>query len=217
MVGRKSYITASLIAVSGIVFGAGAQQVPPKDGGLNIGDNLKGWVVEGTDKAKDGAPIWKVSDHTIVCRGSGFGFLRYDRLISDFSLSLEFRLEKGANSGVGIRHGAYTGERQSRPSFAGFEIQLVDDAGQPPTDRSSGSLYRYIAPRNTAIKPAGEWNHMIVECRGPHIKVTLNGELVQDLDQTTVQEIAGKPLKGYISLQNHGSGASFRDVRLKQL
>jgi hypothetical protein len=158
-----------------------------------------------------------VGDDAIRCNGHGYGFLRWEHEVGDFILTLDFKLKPGANSGVGIRHARYTGERESRPSFSGYEIQLLDDADQAPSTHSSGSLYRYLAPKVQAMKPAGRWNRLIVECRGPHIAVTLNDQVIHDLDQTSIQEIANNQLRGYISLQNHGSEVVFRNARLKGL
>jgi len=181
------------------------------------GNDPTGWVVEGTANNKDGQPVWAAQDGMIVCKGHGYGFLRYDRQVSDFILALDFRLDRGANSGIGIRHAKFTGERKSRPSFSGYEIQLIDENNKSPSKTSSGSLYRYVAPKTQATKPAGEWNTMVVECRGPKIIVKLNDKLIHDLDQTSIEEIARKPLSGYISLQNHGGDIAFRNIRLKTL
>jgi 3-keto-disaccharide hydrolase len=189
------------------------ESVEEPAGELFNGKDLSGWVVEGTAAGDDGKPVWTAQDGMIVCAGRGFGFLRYDRPFGDFTLSLEFRLARGANSGVGIRHGKFTGVRRSRPSFAGYEIQLVDDTDQEPSKTSSGSLYRYVAPKTSAIKPAGEWNRLKITCRGPHIAIELNGKVIHDLDQSSIAEIAEKPLKGYVSLQNHGGQVAFRKIR----
>jgi hypothetical protein len=153
----------------------------------------------------------------VAVEGPGFGFLRYERLLTDFVLEFEFRLNRKVNSGVGVRYDRFTGERKTRPSYAGYEIQLLDDAEAKPTKSSSGSLYRYVAPKINAMKPAGEWNRMVIECRGPRIRVTLNGKVLHDLDQSTIPEIAEKPLQGHFSLQNHGGKAAFRNLRLKEL
>jgi hypothetical protein len=184
------------------------------------GQDLSGWVVEGTEHVGDGKdtePVWTASDGVIKCAGHGFGFLRYDRELIDFILSLEYRLERGVNSGIGIRYDKYTGQRNTRPSFAGYEIQLLDDGAKEPTTSSTGSLYRYVAPKASAAKPAGEWNRMVIECRGPRIRVTLNDKLLHDVDQRSIDEIAKKPLRGHVSLQNHGGQAAFRDIRVKEL
>jgi hypothetical protein len=76
------------------------------------------------------------------------------------------------------------------------------------------SLYRYVPPKKNASKAAGEWNAVVIECRGPKIRVTLNGEVVQDVDQSTIAAIRDKPLSGYFSLQCHGSPVEFRNLQL---
>ena len=186
------------------------------------GRDLTGWISEGTESLKiegQSVPIWTVADGEIRCNGKPltFGFLRLDRKLCDFELSAEFKPEKGANSGIGIRTVPYRGVRQTRPSFAAYEIQLQDDAGKPADEHCSGSLYRYVAPTENAIKPAGEWNTVLVRCTGPRIEIMLNGRPVQDVDQSKIAEIKDKPLCGYVCLQNHGSPVAFRNVRLKTI
>lgn len=195
-----------------------------KDGFTAIfnGENLDGWVVEGTSTFKDGdveKPVWTVQDGLIHCAGKGFGFLRFEENYSDFELQLEYRQKPKSNSGIGIRYEKFTGPAKTRPSFAGYEIQLLDDGDKPPdrTAHSTGSLYRYVPPKASAAKPAGEWNKISIECRGPKIKIVLNDQVVQDVDQTTVPAIAKKPLKGHVALQNHGGEVDFRAVKIKKL
>jgi hypothetical protein len=57
---------------------------------------------------------------------------------------------------------------------------------------------------------------MEVVCVGPRIRVRLNGKLIQDVDQSTVEALKAKPLKGYICLQNHGGDIEFRDIRVEE-
>jgi hypothetical protein len=184
------------------------------------GRDLTGWVVEGTkenNKSGSAKPVWSVQDGVIHCEGTGFGFLRYDRQWCDFVLHVEYRLTKGCNSGIGIRHVKYTGQSKTRPSYSGYEVQLLDDGGKQPNKGSSAALYRYVAPKALPVKKPGEWNTIEIECRGPRIKITLNGEVVQDVDQSTIGEIKDKPLCGYVSVQNHGKTIDFRNLRLKNL
>ena len=58
---------------------------------------------------------------------------------------------------------------------------------------------------------------MEIECRGPKIRITLNGQVIQDVDQSTIDEIKGKPLAGYLCLQNHGKFIEFRKLHVKSL
>ncbi|MGQ9504157.1 MAG: 3-keto-disaccharide hydrolase [Thermogutta sp.] len=185
------------------------------------GYDLSGWVVEGTATFKENdaeKPVWYVEDGKIICAGKGFGFLRYDKSLCDFSLYLEFRMSEKCNSGIGIRADKFAPKRSdTRPSISGFEIQILDDAGKEPDVHSSMSLYRYVAPLKNAIKPAGEWNWVQITARGTHIRVVLNGQVVQDLDQTEVEKIKDKPLCGFFSVQNHGGYIEFRNIFYKEL
>lgn len=186
------------------------------------GESLGGWVAEGSKEfQRDGAtvPVWTAHDGLIACKGKGFGFLRYQgREFEDFTWSLEFRMAPGCNSGLGFRTRAFDPRRSrdTRPSFYSYEIQLTDDAGKPPSTLGTGSLYRYVAPRENPIKPAGEWNTIVIECVGPRIHVTLNGKLIQDVDQSTIEALRNKPLRGSVCLQNHGGDIEFRNIEVKE-
>lgn len=196
------------------------------------GKNLEGWVVEGAREFKEGAksqPVWVVRDGMICCmvKSGSFGFLRYtEQQFDDFELSLEYRFEppsdpKGrrGNSGIGIRTTPFDPKksRDSRPSYASYEIQLLDDADKAASKGSTGSLYRYVAPKEQAAKPAPEWNKIEIRCVGPQVIITLNGKKIVDFDQSTHPELKKKPLKGYICLQNHGSRIDFRNIHLREL
>lgn len=194
--------------------------LPPGFKPLFNGKSLDGWIAEGFREYSSGGvtkQVWSVRDGLLICDGKGFGFLRYDRELDDGILHVEFKMGKGCNSGVGIRGVKFTGPLHTRPSFAGYEIQIFDDAGQPPSTKGTGSLYRYVAPTSNPVKPADEWNAMEIECRGARIKVTLNGQVIQDVDQSTIAALKEKPTKGYISLQNHGRYVEFRNVAWRSL
>jgi len=222
---RTRMAVACFGALVGMASIAGASALAADDGFVDLfnGRDLSGWVVE-QRAAPDGSPtpkgtpeVWSVAEGRIVCEGNGYGFLRYDRMLDDFELRVEFRMAAGCNSGIGIRGVKYTGPKETRPSFAGYEIQLLDDGDKPADEHSTGSLYRYVAPKASAMKPAGEWNTISIACRGPRIRVELNGQLLQDVDQSTIPQLSDKPLSGYLSLQNHGHDIEFRNVRPKEL
>jgi hypothetical protein len=193
------------------------------------GKTLEGWVVEGPSQFKDGdeqKPIWVVEEGLLKCqvtKGS-FGFLRHEKPVKDFSLSLEYRFSepimgRRGNSGIGIRTTKFDPKKSvaTRPSYYSYEVQLLDDADRKPDRHSTGSLYRYVAPSEQAAKPAPQWNTIEIECIGPKIKITLNGKKIIDVDQSTMKELREKPLEGYICLQNHGSKIDFRNITLRDL
>jgi hypothetical protein len=180
--------------------------------------------------------MWGVREGRIVCLGRGFGFLRYGRQkFGDFALRVEYRFlppsktNPRGNSGLGIRTIPFDPKQSSltRPSYAAYEIQLLDDAGKPPSAHGSGSLYRYQAPTANPVKAAPAWNVVEVECVGPRIKVTMNGEKILDVDQNTVPDTKNKPAKapapkdkalsGYVSLQSHTGQVEFRKVQVREI
>jgi len=198
------------------------------------GKDLDGWVVEGPNADKQGNSMWSVKDGTIVCLGKSYGFLRYDKSqFGDFTLRVEYRFlppskdNPRGNSGLGIRTIPFDHRRPmaTRPSYAAYEIQLLDDAGKAPNVHGTGSLYRYLAPTANPAKPAPEWNVVEVHCAGPRIAVTMNGQKILDADQTTLADIKDKPartlappdkpLRGYISLQSHSGRVEFRKVQIR--
>jgi len=204
------------------------------------GKGLEGWVIEGTEMDKAGVPVWSVKEGHIRCAGSGGGFLRFDRQqFSDFTLRVEYRFAappanvakpKVGNSGIGIRTAIYDVKKaaETRPSYYSYEVQILDDAGKEPNAHGTGSLYRYKAPTANPVKAAPEWNAIEITCVGPKIRIAVNGHEILDADQREIPDLdkgkpkgvaapKDKPLKGYISLQNHGSTIEFRKVQVKDL
>ena len=191
---------------------------------LFAGDDLSGWVEEQHNFFKSQHPdvrTWSVKDGVVACDGSrgNCGFLRYRKELGDFTLRLEYRTSKGCNSGVGIRARVpYTTiNPNTLPSSVGYEVQILDDAGKPPGKGSSGGFYGVLAPRANASKPAGQWNALEITCTGPKIHVTLNGQVIHDVDRTETAAIRDRVDRGYLSLQNHGHRIEFRNLRLKEL
>ena len=199
------------------------------------GKSLDGWVVEGPAKDKTGRTMWSASDGRIVCLGEGFGFLRYDRQeFSDFTLRVEYRFipapagKPQANSGLGIRTGRFDPKRsrETRPSYAAFEVQLLDDAGSPPSVHGTGSLYRYKSPTANPARPGPEWNTIEVACAGPKITVRLNDRIILEADQSKLADVKtkpasapapkAKPRKGYVALQSHSGRVEFRKVQIRE-
>jgi hypothetical protein len=200
------------------------------------GKDLDGWVVDGPKKDKEGNPIWSVENGVIVGLGKAYGFLRYDRQkFGDFVFRVEYRFpvpgdaKHQNNSGLGIRTIRFDPKKtkQTRPSYASYEIQLLDDAGQPPNVHGSGSLYRYLAPTANPVKPCPEWNTAEVECVGPRIRITINGQKVLDADQSDIPDIQDKPaeapapkdkpLSGYVCVQSHTGKVEFRKIQIREI
>ncbi len=199
------------------------------------GKSLDGWVVEGPAKDKTGQMMWSVTDGRIACLGEGFGFLRYDRReFGDFTLRVEYRFipapggKPQANSGLGIRTGRFDPKRsrETRPSYAAFEVQLLDDAGSPTSAHGTGSLYRYRSPTANPARPGPDWNTIEVTCAGPSITIRLNDQTILEADQSQLADVKSKPAavaapkdkprKGYVALQSHSGRVEFRKVQIRE-
>ena len=66
------------------------------------------------------------------------------------------------------------------------------------------------------VKPAGQWNEYIIYLKDNRLKVTLNGEQINDLDISKTK-IKNRPAKGHISFQDEGKRIWYRNVRIREL
>jgi len=143
------------------------------------------------------------------------------RQYDDFKLSLEFRVAPEGNSGIFFR-----APHRGDPAYAGMEIQIIHDGAQKWRDlrpnQYPGSIYDVQAPSERASKRANEWQTMVLSCRGPQVKVVLNGQEVVDTNTTYYPYLYETHpgltrRRGYIGLQDHGSKVEFRNIRIKSL
>jgi len=189
------------------------------------GTTTKGWMTPkgqplAAEHVQDGSLNPHPCDYMLV----------HEKVWGDFRLSLDFKISPKCNSGVFIR----TLPLKPRPGkdvgFNGIEI-AVDDT-KTSGFHDTGAIYDLVAPSHNAMKPAGQWNHMLVTCDDNKIAVDLNGERVtqMDLDQWTQPnrrpdgsqhkfDVAYKthPRKGYIGLQDHGSNCWYKNIKLLPL
>ncbi len=185
---------------------------------LYNGKDLTGWEVQ------DGKiEAWKADGEMISCDGKNGGWLRTAKMYSDFVLKLEWRIPKGGNSGIGLRFPA-TGN----PAHVGMEIQILDDNDEQYKNlkdaQYTGGIYYQAPAKRGATKPIGEWNQYEITCLGPHVKIVLNGTVINDVMVDTFKEgqggypaLADRPEIGYIGMQSHDSRVDFRNIQLKNL
>lgn len=151
------------------------------------------------------------------------GYSRFDAYLwtkakyKDFILDLEYSYPPGGNSGVYFR----VADRKN-PVATGIEAQILDCSkkpeGAPMTHHDHGGIVRTVGATKNMSKAPGEWNRMVVTCRGPHVEVELNGEKIIDtkVDKGPMKHC---PPEGYIGLQDHGEphALRFRNIRIKPL
>jgi hypothetical protein len=144
--------------------------------------------------------------------------------------SLDFKISKGCNSGIFIRTFPLTPRPEKDVGFNGLEI-AVDDTKESGF-HDTGAIYDLVKPKQNAMRPAGEWNHIVVTSRRNLIEVELNGQQVtrMDLDEWIEKnkrpdgsghkfDIAYKdhPREGYIGLQDHGADCWYKNIKIQPL
>lgn len=189
------------------------------------GESTKGWM------SPKGQPLPErhVQDGCLNPHPCDY-MLVHEKAWGNFQLSLDFKISPKCNSGVFIRTFPLTPRPEKDVGYNGIEVAIDDTASNGFHD--TGAIYDLVAPSKNAMKPVGEWNHLVVTCNQSVISVELNGEAVNrmDLDQwTTINkrpdgsdhkfDVAYKehPRKGYIGLQDHGGDCWYKNIKLKPL
>jgi len=149
---------------------------------------------------------------------------------TDFDLTLDWKVTKGANSGI------LYGVSEATPDtyWSGPEMQINDDPNHPDGKTpkfSAGSLYDLIAPNGSKkLFGTGESNHVRIVSRNGHVEHWLNGAKILKYDWESAETRAliakskfaaaphfMKDRNGYIALQHHGDEVYFRNIRIKRL
>jgi len=203
------------------------------------GKTTEGW--RGADKAAFPSQGWEIKDNMLnVLEGGGAesrngGDIITVKKYGDFELTLDFRLTKGANSG--IKYYVVEGLNNGTGSAIGLEYQLLDDENHPDAklgiggNRTISSLYDLIpALPEKVVNPVGEWNNARIIAKNNHIEHWLNFKKVVEFDRGTqiyralVQKSKyaaypdfGEAPEGHILLQDHGNRVSFRNIKIREI
>jgi hypothetical protein len=148
---------------------------------------------------------------------------------ADFVLVLEFKITKGANSGIKYYLLPGTG--------VGCEYQVLDDDVHPDAklgkdgNRTQAGLYDLIPPSPAKKnKPIGEWNQARIVARKGRVEHWLNGVKTVEFDrfspefQQLVQGSKFKEIAGFaqvkqssLLLQDHGDEVFYRNIKIRKL
>ena len=173
------------------------------------GHDLDGWtVIEGGEwTADEGVLTGRNGKNWSTNPEKTGSWLSTQKEYGDFRLELQYAIGEKSNSGVFFRS-----SHEKNPAFTGYEMQIHDAAGRPPSKTGPGSIYDTVAPTKNLVRPAGQWNTVTIVARGPRIVFEMNGEKILETEQT-------RSMKGYLGLQNHDarSVVKFRNIRLEEL
>lgn len=185
---------------------------------------------------------WVIEDGILTVLASGGaessagGDIVTKELYGDFELKVDFKITKGANSG--IKYYVDTDINKGPGSSIGLEYQILDDENHPDAklgnhkgSRTVASLYDLIqADPDKPINPVGEWNTAHIISKNNHVEHWLNGTKVLEYERGSdnfrrlVSESKydkwpgfGELVKGRILLQDHGNRVSFKNIKIKEL
>ncbi|MDB5245961.1 MAG: hypothetical protein JWQ40_355 [Segetibacter sp.] len=163
---------------------------------LFSGTDLKGWHAMGENQ-------WKAENGILRSPKSGSNLVTDERF-TDFKLHIEFRYDKGSNSGVYLR--------------GRYELQIADSKGLEPLKDQLGAVYGFVSPSEMVAKEAGEWQSYDVTLIGRMITVVANGKTVvcnQEIPGITggaLDSKEGEP--GPLLLQGDHGPIEFRNIVL---
>ncbi|NIB38216.1 DUF1080 domain-containing protein [Pseudomaricurvus alkylphenolicus] len=193
------------------------------------GRTLNGWQAMEGKSLKN---VWAAQDGTLalVTDQRSAGDIMTEQKYTDFELYLEWKLDKGGNSGILYR----VADDRDLAWKTGMEYQLLDDANYPrAADKPhwlAGSVFDLYAPNTAVVKAAGEYNSTRIVVLGNRVEHWLNGHRIvaynldsadwrQRLERSKFNKLPGfgRQPEGHIVLQNHGDPVWYRNIRIREL
>ena len=226
----------SFVIVAGLCSISLAQDAAKKPEAMPLfnGKDLSGWHADipDADKDKDLEPSFITRDGMLVSLGKPRGHLITDQSYSNYKLVVEYRFPgKPGNCGVLVHtskprvlYGMFPAsiEVQMNSGHAGDfwcigeDIEVPDMEKRRPRGKDQkwggmkGDARRIFNLTDDSEKPVGEWNTMVIECRGKEVKVHVNGDLVNHGFNCTAE-------KGQVAIQAEGAEVEFRKLELTPL
>lgn len=211
-----------------------------KDGWIMLfnGSDFTGWrQCNGTEMPKN----WVIEDNAMKVftgegkkpgQGSNGDIIYAGKKFRNFELSIDWKTEKMGNSGIfyNVR------EVPGKPIYyAAPEVQVLDNVDATDNKIPShlaGSLYDMLPADPKTVKPAGQWNTIVITVKDGKVTHTQNGVKVVEYTlwtpewDTLVQNSKFKTFpgftegiskEGYIGLQDHGYTIWFRNIKIREL
>jgi hypothetical protein len=159
------------------------------------GKDLSGWHA---DRAEN---QWKAENGILRSLKSGANLIS-DQKFTDFKLHVEFRYEKGSNSGIYLR--------------GRYEVQIEDDKGKEPWYGYLGGIYGFLTPNEMVAKDPGEWQTYDITLIGRRVTVVANGktiisdQIIPGITGGALDSNEGEP--GPIMFQGDHGPIDFRNI-----
>lgn len=195
------------------------------------GNTLNGWRAFKNKETN----AWSVNNGTFYCKGNSTdkSDLRADMITTqqyeNFELSIDWKISPQGNSGVMY----LVSEDQNAAYKTGPEYQMIDDIGFPgklEDWQKTGANYAMNNAPEAVTKPVGQWNNTKIVVNRGHVEHWLNGKKIVDYQMWTDEwkkhkaegkwkdtPSYGKNQKGHIAIQDHGSEAWFKNIKIREI
>jgi hypothetical protein len=167
----------------------------PRGKSLFNGKDLAGWKAEG-------AARWAVKDGLLIGRqgpNNESGDLFTEKSYKDFELSVTFKVEWPANTGIWYRY------QSAKQAFQADILEYKKPFALTGSLYCPGKLFLAVNTDAALVKREG-WNTMVIRAEGNRHVVLLNGKKVADVEDDTSDH-------GRIGFQVH-AGPQFKKMRV---
>jgi hypothetical protein len=243
---KNVFIPVALVAIlilSGPCYGQKVNKLTGKEkkAGWTLlfnGKDFTGWrQCNGTEMPKN----WVIEDNAMKVftgegkkpgQGANGDIIYATKKFKNFEFSIDWKTEKMGNSGIFYNVREVPGKAIY---YAAPEVQVLDNVDATDNKIAShlaGSLYDMLPADPKTVKPAGEWNTIVISVKDGKVTHTQNGVKVCEYTLWTPEWDAmvanskfktfpgfteGIAKEGYIGLQDHGYAIWFRNIRIKEL
>ncbi len=234
------------MALITLSIGALAQQKSAGDNTLSKKEKADGWQLLFNGKSGDGwrgfnkksfPAGWVIEEGALKALGTAHGDTGGDIVyekekFENFELVWDWKIAKEGNSGV-FYH-VIEDAKYAAPYHTGPEYQMIDDVNFPEKlqdwQKTGADYAMYDPPADKKLNPVGEWNHSRIVFTKEKAEYWLNGKLTASFvpwsEDWTKRRNSGKwdaypdygnARTGLIGLQDHGSEAWFKNIKIRKL
>jgi hypothetical protein len=216
------------------------------DNMLTEAEKAEGWILLFDGKSSDGwrgfnksafPAGWVVDSGAMKALGTATGDTGGDivyekETFENFELVWEWKISTGGNSG--LFYHVIEDTQYAAPYHTGPEYQLIDDVTFPQKlegwQKTGADYAMYEPPADKLLNAVGEWNTSRILFTPDKVEYYLNGKLtvsfVRDSEDWLKRRFSGKwdafpdyakTRNGLIALQDHGSEAWFKNIKIRRL
>lgn len=178
------------------------------------GRDLVGWTIEAGPVKDPSTKAFAVQDGELraIPPHDFPTWLRSEKTYENFILRFDYKIPYYCESGLVIHaplHGPLSG--------VGIKIVLTEDTARGAKTQHTGAILGIAREKKVVASKHSTWYPMEVHMDYPVLRVTVKGEVVQEIDCEKNEKLRYRLRQGYVGFTSMGSPVSFRNIRIKEL